>query len=158
MTNPMLLPDPERIALAVDTLCVGSPHPILVHAEDEPTTPPVERAFAFFFTPLGNIGSIADVIAVLHGVSVPVGWRVAGICAPITLRIPGRPRRPESGIDAWIVHVVTDRGLSASRLAVPSALDLSGAIPPVSAEHPLHRGLARLVRAPDHAPTTISAR
>jgi hypothetical protein len=146
-TEPIRLPDPERVALAVDALCVGAHHPILIHAEDDPDATPDAVPFALFCTPLAALTTIADTLAVLGAVTVPEGWRLAGLCAPTTIRVPASTNGGTTRLDAWIIHVVTASGAAASRLCVPAALELSGPTPRIDAAHPLHRCLRRLVGA-----------
>ncbi|HET8930533.1 MAG TPA: hypothetical protein VFN21_07750 [Acidimicrobiales bacterium] len=146
--EPIQLPDPERVALAVDAMCVGAARPILIHVEDDPASEENATPFALFCTPLVELDTIADTLAVLGAVTVPDGWRLAGLCAPTTIRVPtlidGGTRR----LDAWVIHVVAESGAGASRLCVPEAHDLSGPTTMIDATHPLHRCLHRLVRAP----------
>lgn len=139
------LPDPGRVALAVDALCVGSTHPVLVHTEldvvsDREAPPP----FAVCCTPLAELASLADTVAVLSAVAVPKGWRVAGLCAPTSIRCRGAGGPRPGPLRAWMIHVVDRSGAAATRLCVPDALELSGATDPVDPDHPLHRCLLRL--------------
>ncbi len=139
------LPDPARVALAVDALCVGASHPVLVHTEvdvvsDREAPPP----FALCCTPLTELSGLADTVAVLSAVAVPEGWWLAGLCAPTSIdrRGAGEPRTGRHA--AWMIHVVDRSGAAATRLCVPDALELSGAADPVDPDHPLHRCLRRL--------------
>lgn len=142
--EPIQLPDPERIALAVDALCVGAARPILIHAEDDPGVKEVAAPFALFCTPL-ELDTIADTLAVLGAVTVPDGWRLAGLCAPTTIRVPTPINGGTRRLDAWVIHVVAESGACASRLCVPEALELSGPTAMIDAAHPLHRCLRRLL-------------
>ena len=145
-TGTIQLPAPERVALAVDALCAGTAHPILIHAEDDPVTAQDAVPFALFFTPLVDLTTIADTVAVLGRVRVPDGWRLAGLCAPTTIRVPAVTNGGDRRLDAWIIHVVSATGDAASRLCVPAALDVSGPTGAIDATHPLHRCLRRLTR------------
>jgi hypothetical protein len=145
-TEPIKLPDPDRVALAVDALCVGAQSPILIHAEDDPDSNPGAAPFALFCTPLTELTTIADTLAVLGEVTVPDGWRLSGLCAPTSIRVPTRTNGGSRRLDAWIIHVVDASGAAASRLCVPDALELSGPTTSIDAAHPLHRCLRRLVR------------
>jgi hypothetical protein len=144
--EPIQLPDPDRVALAVDALCVGAERPILIHAEDDPDSRPDAAPFALFCTPLTELTTIADTLAVLGAVTVPDGWRLAGLCAPTTIRVAASTNGSADRLDAWIIHVVASSGAAASRLCVPGALELSGPTAEIDAAHPLHRCLRRLVR------------
>lgn len=138
--------DPDRVALAVDALCVGVTRPILIHTEDEPATTFDDVPFGLFCTPLVELTTIEDTVKVLSRIRVPGGWRLAGLCAPTSIRVPTPVNGGTRRLDAWIIHVVSASGAAASRLGVPDALELSGPTGAIDATHPLHACLARLVR------------
>lgn len=154
MIRPSVFPpDLERVALAVDSLCVGSPDPILIHAESEPLRSGDVASSALFFTPLPELTSLNETIRVLSAVTVPDDWRLAGLCAPTTIRVPLTEPSPAVRMPGWIVHVVSPSGSSASRLCIPQALELSGPTTSIDEEHALHRclcGLLHAATAPPH--------
>lgn len=131
-----------RLALAIDALCVGTPWPILVHGCSEGRPPGAIGALGLYCTPLDELSTLDAVTTVLEQVTRPVGWRIAGVCSPTTIRAT---RRIGSHPTAWFVHVVTAGGDRASRLCVPDELSLSGPTTPGVAVDRLDRCLRRLV-------------
>ncbi|MBS1846973.1 MAG: hypothetical protein JST73_01740 [Actinobacteria bacterium] len=134
--------DPARFALAIDAICVGCVDPILIHVETEPERR--RAAAAIFCTPLEGLGSLDATLDVLGALRVPARWRVAGLCAPVTVHLRDDVDTASS-LGAWIVHVVDDHGGAASRLCVPDRLDVSGPMNALDSGTRLHRCLDRLV-------------
>ena len=149
--RPIHLPDPERIALAVDALCVGSSVPVLIHAEDDPSFGS-ECPFGLFCTPLAMLKDLDETIAIIGALSPPEHWRLAGLCAPTTIRVSEDATVVPHRFKSWIIHVVAESGGSASRLAVPDAIELSGPLSVIDHGHALHQCLARLVRGDQRTP------
>lgn len=151
VTRPILLPDPERIATAVDALYAGCAEPTLVHSEDDPTTDVAQRPFALVCTPLVGLDSLSDAVTVLEAVHIAQRWRLVGLCAPTTIRVPASVTGSSVRFDAWFIHVVCADGATASRLAVPGAPELSGPTSSLDPVEALDRCLRRLLDSDSEA-------
>ncbi len=118
--------DVTRVALAVDAMTVGTPGPILVHAETDPAVDPPERPFGLFLTPLAGLETLDDALVVLQRITVPRRWCLAGLSAPTVLRLPNGTADADRTYPAWFIAVLTGSGARATRLAVPGAPEVSG--------------------------------
>lgn len=132
--------DTARIALAIDALCTGRPHPVLAHVAREDDPPDGPGAYGLYCTPLEPLETIHQAVALLERVRPPGVWEVVGLCAPTSIR---RPDGAAGRHAAWFVHVVGRHGGRASRLAVPADPRLCG--PVSTGENRIDHGLRRLL-------------
>ncbi len=145
--QPFPFDDLDRVALAIDALCVGTYVPVLVHAEvDRPADHPTS-SYGLFCDPLTELETLEQTVAVLARVSPPGHWDLAALCAP-TVIAPTSNERELGRVGAWLIHVVAARGRAASRLGVPGAHELSGPTSGIGPDHVVDRCLRRLIQGP----------